>query len=578
MRYRFFASTWPLLLVLLSWAPEPAQAETWTVAPVGGDFTSVQAALDVAQAGDTILVQDKPGGYREQITFPRSGNATLGPIRLAAYPGHTPALDGTDSSGEFMVLIENRSHLTIEGFEIRNSSGLTDGSGVRILGSGSHITVRDNRIHEMRGVNAMGITVYGTSTTASISNLTIEGNEVFDCDPAPSEAITLNGNVELFTVVANHVHDVNNIGIDFIGGETEINPTFVARSGVCRGNRVVRANSSYGGGYGAGIYVDGGRDILIERNIVTACDLGIEIGAENAGFDATGIIVRNNIVHHNDKVGIVFGGFQAGVGRTRDCVFENNTCYENDTTGQFLGEIWVQYASNNLVRNNIFAATAQNVLLYSEGGNQDNSFDTNLWYAPGGENNAEWVWQGTGYSTFADYRAGSGQDSGSSFADPAFIDAGGLDFALTPSSPAVDAGDPADLSSGLAFDGNLRLLDGDLDGVLRIDAGAFEFAHVRLKVGGTLLPGETLTLEMDGSNGMSTWLLAGPPGLRLRAPFGHAYIDLPALLKRVPLGNLPVLLQKTVPPLAPGTEVVLQAAVRTGGRGNLSNPIHLTVE
>jgi len=52
----------------------------------------------------------------------------------------------------------------------------------------------------------------------------IDGNEVYDCDPAPSEALTLNGNVDGFQVTNNVVHDVNTIGIDAIGGERDIQP------------------------------------------------------------------------------------------------------------------------------------------------------------------------------------------------------------------------------------------------------------------------------------------------------------------------------------------------------------------
>ena len=136
-----------------------------------------------------------------------------------------------------------------------------------LLVSGSNIEIRDNKIHEIRGIDAMGITVYGTSTSAPISNLTIDGN------------------IQSFTVTNNTVHDVNNIAIDFIGGETDINPVFVPRGGLVSGNRVYRSRANYGGGFGAGIYVDGAMDIIVENNIVSESDLGIERGAEKPGGD-----------------------------------------------------------------------------------------------------------------------------------------------------------------------------------------------------------------------------------------------------------------------------------------------------
>ncbi len=231
-----------------------------------------------------------------------------------------------------------------------------DGSGVRVVGAGHHIEILDCVFHDLSGDDSMAITVYGTSVAAPIEDLVIRGNEIYDCEPAQSEALTLNGNVRAFLVENNVVRDVNNIGIDFIGGETSIHPTLGAREGVCRGNTVIRARASYGGGYGAGIYVDGGRDIVIERNVVVGCDLGIEVGAENAGWDATGIVCRNNVIAGNEKAGLVFGGYDASVGRVRDCLFTHNLIWKNHTIDGGVADLWIQFAEDCSVRGNIVVA------------------------------------------------------------------------------------------------------------------------------------------------------------------------------------------------------------------------------
>jgi len=452
-------------------AVRPTLGATLVVAASGGDHTTIQAALDAAVAGDTILVREAPTPYFEKLVFPRSGNAGAGFISLEAYPGEQPVLDGTGVPGANMVLIEDRSWVRIAGFEIRNLLNANDGSGIRVLGSGSHIEIRDNRIHDIRGRHAMGITVYATRATP-IGDLVIDGNEIFDCEPATSEALTLNGNVDGFSVTNNVVRDVNNIGIDFIGGETDIqpDPTKVVRNGVCRGNRVERARSSYGGGFAGGIYVDGARDIVIENNVVTESDLGIEIGAENAGQVTTGIAVRSNVVYRNDKAGIVFGGYAAGVGRVRDSELRNNTTFENDTLGEGFGELWIQYAEDNVVRNNVFVATAANLLLASYGGNAGNDLDHNVWWAPGGAGAATFVWNGSVSAGFAAYRAATGQDTSSSFADPLLVAPAAGDFHVASSSPAINAGDPATV---------VAPGETDLDGAPRlsgprVDAGADE--------------------------------------------------------------------------------------------------------
>jgi hypothetical protein len=243
----------------------------------------------------------------------------------------------------------------------------------------------------------------------------------------------------------------------------------VARNGVCRGNTVLRANEQ-GGGYAGGIYVDGGKDIVIENNVVSESDLGIEIGAENSGIVTSGVIVRNNLVFANEKVGIVFGGFKASVGRVKNSQFLNNTLYRNDTLGEGVGELWIQYAEDNQVRNNVFYSTAQNVLVYSENGNVNNTLDYNLWFTEAGAGSATFVWQNTEYTGFAAYRAGSGQDAHSSFGDPSFADAGNGDFHLAEASPAVNQGDPAFVPGA----GEVDLDGGPRVNGARVDVGADE--------------------------------------------------------------------------------------------------------
>ena len=459
---RSLCSTLGLLLVL-----SPATRAATINVP--GNFPTIQAALNVAVAGDTIVVA--AGTYGERIQFPRSGSAGAGFISLEAAAGSRPVLDGTGVGGCDMVRLDTRSYVRIRGFEIRNALAVSDCSGVRIVGSGSHIEVSDNVIHDIRGTDAMAITVYGTDPQP-ISDLVIDGNVIYDCEPAQSEALTLNGNVTAFAVTRNVVRDVNNIGIDFIGGEPSIqpDPALVARNGVCSDNTVLRAKSNYGGGYAAGIYVDGGKDIIIERNIVSGSDLGIEVAAENAGIITSGIIVRDNFIHANDKVGLVFGGYDVSAGRANGNSFLNNTLFGNDTTGQGLGELWIQYAESNTLRNNLFYCTAQNVLLYSEAGNVNNVLDDNLWFAAAGATAAEFTWQSTTYTGFAAYQAGTGQDGSSIFADPMLAAPASGDLHIQSGSPAVDRGDPA-FTAGPGetdIDGQARVANG------RVDIGADE--------------------------------------------------------------------------------------------------------
>ncbi|HEX3150633.1 MAG TPA: tRNA-dihydrouridine synthase [Gemmataceae bacterium] len=418
---------------------------TYYVATTGNDsdpgssgqpFATIQHALDVAtHAGDVVDVRG--GTYHEQLAFPASGNAKSGFITLAAYAGETPIIDGTGFSTGDMVTLENVNYVKIVGFEIAHFTGVSDGSGIRVLGGGSHIEIRNNRIHDIRGTSAMGITVYGTSISKPITDLIIDGNQVFDAEPAPSEALTLNGNVARFQVTGNIVHDVNNIGIDVIAGERDINRLYGARNGVVRGNTVYNAHSNYGGGFAAGIYVDGASNVVLEYNTSRHNDIGLEVGAENKGIVATGNIVRNNLIYQNDKAGLGFGGYDVNTGRVRSSTFTNNTLYQNDTLATGFGQLWVQRGSFNVVTNNIVYASSNGVLIASDVGNVFNTFSNNLYYAAG---MPQFTWNGFSYADLGSYQAATKADAGSLFADPRLTDPANGDFHLLSDSPAIDAG------------------------------------------------------------------------------------------------------------------------------------------
>jgi hypothetical protein len=366
--------------------------------------------------GDTLNIA--AGIYEEKLSIKVSGTPAE-PILIKAAPG--AILTGKGVKGDHMIHVANQSHIHISGLEIRDLLGTKDGSGIRIEGACADIQILSCRIHEIRGKDAMGITVYGTSPEQAISGLVIRGNEVFDCDPATSEAIVLNGNVDGFEVSNNTVHDVNNIGIDFIGGEDWVNKdrSKVTRNGVCKNNTVYRCRSSYGGGYAAGIYVDGGQSIIIENNTVTQCDMGLEVGAENPGTVTSGIIVRKNILYMNDKAGLVFGGYEKGAGRVKDCRFESNVCYHNDQHRKDQnGELWIQWAEDNIITGNTFWAGQESPIINVDKGAGTNELSANQHFSDAGAEDAYYNWRETDVDGFRSWQQTSGQDSSSTFSQP----------------------------------------------------------------------------------------------------------------------------------------------------------------
>lgn len=393
---------------------------------VTAPMRTIQHAVDLAGPGSTVYVTS--GTYRERINFPRSGSGG-NYITVRAAGGAKAIVDAQGIPGDHIFYMWGKSYIRIQGLEIKNNLRVNDGSMIRVEGYGRHIQILDNVMYNTSGQHAMGITFYG-SHPIGLSHITVRGNELYNINPGWSETMTFNGNVERFVVEHNYIHDVNNIGIDFIGGEGMCSKASrdKARNGVCRNNTVRNAKSDNEGGYAAGIYVDGGENITIENNDVSDCDLGIEVGAENPGTRVTRIKVTKNVIHNNDKSGLIFGGYERSRGRVVNSDFSNNTIYKNDKKRTGAGEICIQWASGNKIEQNIVFAGSHNVFIYSEDGNVGNSSDRNVFFSDAGSSRAQFTWAGNWAGNFARYQSLSRQDGNSSFRNPGFRNPAKGDF------------------------------------------------------------------------------------------------------------------------------------------------------
>jgi parallel beta-helix repeat protein len=470
--------------------PTPGAGPAYYVATTGSDsnpgtqaapWRTIQKAANSATPGSTVYVRG--GVYTERVTVNVSGSAAGGPITFQNYPGETPVVDGTGlsvpASENGLFLLIDRSYVVIKGFEIRNYKTATSGLvpvGIHVRGASHHIELRNNYVHHIEtnytgkdGGDAHGIAVYGDNETSSLNNVIIDNNELANLKLGSSEALVVNGNVEQFQVTNNRVHDSNNIGIDAIGFEP-VAPNSQARSGVISGNTVYNITSYGNPAYGTdrsadGIYVDGGTNITIERNLVYNTDIGIELASEHAGKSTSFITVRNNIVRGSLVVGISIGGYDTQRGSTQNCVIVNNTLFQNDTTQSGTGELNLQYDTrNNTIKNNIFYANAQNLFI-SNGFTQNtgNLVDSNIYYAPGGATGSTWNWKNVEYTSFAAYRQATGNDAHSLFANPLFVSLTAPDLHLQTGSPAVNAGESLAAAGSLDFDGQARVQGGLID-------------------------------------------------------------------------------------------------------------------
>ncbi len=477
-------------------ASDVAVSGTFYVAVSGDDgnpgtlaepWHTIQHAADTVGPGSTVNVRG--GVYEEAVTINVSGSAADGFVTFQSYAGETAVLDATNlavpNDDSALFLIDSQSYVVIDGFELRD---YTTGNanrvpmGIFVTGSAHHIQLHNNQIHHIENNsgsdgNAHGIAVYGTEAPAAIHDLLIQGNDLHDLKLGNSEALVLNGNVSDFTITQNQVHDNDNIGIDLIGFEgTAPDPAYdQARDGVVSQNEVYNidtiSNPAYfGERSAAGIYVDGGTRIIIERNQVYQSNFGIEIASEHNGRAASHVTVRNNLIYHNQIAGLAMGGYDTQRGSTENCVIVNNTFFHNDSLQDGSGELYIQFDTlNNIIKNNIFAANEQSLFItnaYTQ--NSGNVVDYNLYFAPAGENDSEWQWKDVYYQGFDAYRTATGNDGLSLFADPLFVSMAGPDLHLQTGSPAVDEGETLAEAGSVDFDGRSRTQNNITD------IGAFE--------------------------------------------------------------------------------------------------------
>ena len=346
-------------------------------------WLTIQYGLNQLKPGDTLIV--KEGIYYEKLVMKKSGEADKY-ITIKAEKNKEVIIDGTNNNKRFsMIYLENVDYLRLEGFEIRNCNKPDNdweaNIGIEIVatkkGSGSKgVQIVSNKIYNIDGEtfkkvkgspNGNGIAVfgYGNNKNRAVTDLLIEGNEVFNNKTGWSETITCNGNVDGFIIQYNYVHDNNNIGIDAIGGEDWLgfnskNQLNRARNGSIKGNVVINSseagNYAYNGSGGAdGIYVDGGYNITIQDNYIIGCPWGIEIASEmGSKFRPSGIIISNNIITDSESGGILLGGTKG----TRDVLVENNTVYQNSYYNEpliFLSG--VGKGSSYIIKNNLFISS-----------------------------------------------------------------------------------------------------------------------------------------------------------------------------------------------------------------------------
>jgi hypothetical protein len=403
-------------------------------------YRTIQNAINKAAVNATIVV--RAGVYNEKLDI--SGKAGLS---IVNYSGEMPILSGSGFTGDYLVNIAGCKDIKFSGFEITGFKAnefeiicIQNGSNnVEI----SHCKIHDNGVLKTAD-NAHMILAIGDTDTV-MKNITISNNEIYNCATGWSESITVEGNVDGFLVSDNVIHDCTNIGIDLAGFyENECSNASLnqARNGIVSKNVIYNIKCPYS--TCANIYVDGGRDIIIENNHVFNSMVGIEVGCENA-YDSnhpsyraavSGVIVRNNLIHNNSEIGISIGGYDGiNTGKVINTQIYNNTLYKNNC------EINLDYCDNISINRNIIYSSDNSkyfIKNYQVRMATDIHSDDNIFYCDNG--NGKFMFNDRSFLGLSEWQTKLNYDLNSKFINPLFVDPGKYNFTLQSASTVRNYG------------------------------------------------------------------------------------------------------------------------------------------
>jgi len=287
--------------------------------------------------GSPVLIDSNITIYLRGGTYPLANSIYIGHSRgqngkwttITNYPSEWASVNGGTLTQKYssIFVIDSASYININGLDITN---LTNDStlttvvggvtlkdvryGIVVEGTASHIQIVNNELHNMKWTRdttkaknpqpndvLSAITVLGNTNTA-ITNLIIDNNTIHDIVSGYAEGLAINGNVDTFTVSANEVYDIANIGIVAAGNYQWVLQSYPSllkannqsRNGLIKDNSVYRCISPVA--TSSGIYLDGSLNITVQENESYNNGTGISVGNEQDSSTSGGhLIIGNNI-------------------------------------------------------------------------------------------------------------------------------------------------------------------------------------------------------------------------------------------------------------------------------------------
>lgn len=412
-----------------------------------GPKATIQAGINAATNGDEVVVADGTYGGVRNRNLDFGGKAIT--VRSASGDPETCIIDCETAGRGFYFHSGETRTAVVDGLTITNGLVVEDnGGGICCIGSGPTIINCVLSVNDADPGSGGGIYSEGGSPLIKdcrfddcycywISDFTPHGGGGVYCTGGTPEII---GN--FFTGCYLSVSCTDGGGaIGFY--ETDI---------VIRGNEIRNC-----GGHGAGGGICGeSSQVNITDNVIGQCG-GFHYGGGLALWGSSGTVYQNLIVdnHVEDLRG---GGVYIDGGSIEIalCTIANNAVGLPSEHG-YGGGVCVYGAAEASIRNCILSG---NIASYE--GDQiyvDESATATVSYC-----NVQGGWPGEGNMD----------------GDPLFVDPDNDDFHLSAASPCIDSGDPdfVPQPGQTDLDGQMRVWDGDDDGVARVDMGSDEFGSI----------------------------------------------------------------------------------------------------
>jgi nitrous oxidase accessory protein NosD len=343
----------PLAALALVAAAPPASAHDARLVVHPGE--SIQAAVDSAEPGDTIVV--RPGTYRQNVVVTKDGIELVGfgarlvsptapANNLCADPGQ-PASIGIcvagqfdPSTGEVTMPVED---VTVAGFTFRDYPD----AGVLAFGAKDATFRRNTAVND----EEYGITAFVSSGTRMVNNRVTGADEAgFYIGDSPNADATLWGNVvtdSRFGIlfrnaeggVASHNFVTGNCAgimeLSGIEGLPGLAGDLTVRHNVISRNTRACAQAEEGPAIsGVGVAIAGAHDSRVIHNVITgnvpsgptAFSGGVAVVSDFVGTAPQDNRVARNLLRHNDP-----DLFWDGTGTGN--VFNDNLCRTSDPAG-----------------------------------------------------------------------------------------------------------------------------------------------------------------------------------------------------------------------------------------------------